>query len=446
MFFSRTFYCFVLFYLIVMVKAYTVFNPECSRPTTSYNFVLNPDFRGTLDILWSSLFTVFACTWTIQHPNVPEQRRGRYPGWKGDLRWGLRGFWTSIKLAFSIVIAPEIIITIATSDFILARLSFRDINAHFKEDNVPWTLSHSHFADMGGFVIRVADETEAGLVPDSKISHHNPYHLSAADILDLRREGHIRRLPSITEEELHDRSKADPALKAIAVTQIFFSMLQVTIRACRQLTISLLELSVLAFAACAIAIYALYWKKPKSVLSSVTILEYKGSIPPDVFNVLQQRKIKNQTRSMVRVLFPPGFSPLRRNTGFPGEPFCNTGSKWTKVSQGTEWIFRMSGLGAAMIFGGVHVAGWNFVFPTRAEQIAWRTASLYTAAFGVVIYLLSQSARAGYYNVMQWGKCVASWIYLFSRLFILVEIFRTLFFLPPDVYVSTWTLNIPHFS
>ncbi|KAK3368509.1 hypothetical protein B0H63DRAFT_455284 [Podospora didyma] len=206
--------------------------------------------------------------------------------------------------------------TVATSDFILARLSFRDIDTHFKEDNVPWTLSHSHFADMGGFVIRVTDETEARPVPAFKISHHNPHHLSAADILDLRREGYIRRLPSIIEEELHDRSKADPALKAIAVTQIFFSMLQITIRACRQLTISPLELSVLAFAACAIAIYALYWKKPKSVQSSVIILEYKGSIPPDVFNVIQQRK----------------------------------GSKWTKVAQDTEWIFRISGLGAAMIF------------------------------------------------------------------------------------------------
>lgn len=39
---------------------------------------------------------------------------------------------------------------------------------------------------------------------------------------------------------------------------------------------------------------------------------------------------------------------------------------------------------------------------------------------------------------------VSSGIYVVARLFILVELFRTLCFLPADAYVSTWTTNIPH--
>lgn len=31
----------------------------------------NPDRRGTLGIVESCLFTVFACTWSFQHLNVP---------------------------------------------------------------------------------------------------------------------------------------------------------------------------------------------------------------------------------------------------------------------------------------------------------------------------------------------------------------------------------------
>jgi hypothetical protein len=35
-------------------------------------------------------------------------------------------------------------------------------------------------------------------------------------------------------------------------------------------------------------------------------------------------------------------------------------------------------------------------------------------------------------------------LYVAARLFLLVEIFRTLLFLPPSAYVSTWAANVPH--
>jgi hypothetical protein len=31
----------------------------------------SPNFRGTMDIIWSCLFTVFICVWTAVHLNVP---------------------------------------------------------------------------------------------------------------------------------------------------------------------------------------------------------------------------------------------------------------------------------------------------------------------------------------------------------------------------------------
>jgi hypothetical protein len=35
-------------------------------------------------------------------------------------------------------------------------------------------------------------------------------------------------------------------------------------------------------------------------------------------------------------------------------------------------------------------------------------------------------------------------LYVVARLYLLVEIFRTLFFLLPSAYVSTWATNVPH--
>jgi hypothetical protein len=144
----------LLFCFVAAAEAYTVFETSCSTPTTQVNFVSSPDSRGTLDILWSSLFTIAACTWTVQHLNVPEQRNSRDPGWVGSLRWKLKRFLTSAKWMLITMIAPEIVMGMASYDFFTAKALGRKLQRFVQEDNVPWTLSHSYFVNMGGFVIR----------------------------------------------------------------------------------------------------------------------------------------------------------------------------------------------------------------------------------------------------------------------------------------------------
>ena len=36
------------------------------------------------------------------------------------------------------------------------------------------------------------------------------------------------------------------------------------------------------------------------------------------------------------------------------------------------------------------------------------------------------------------------WVYVVCRLYLVVEIFRCLCFLPPSAYVATWATNVPH--
>jgi hypothetical protein len=36
--------------------------------------------------------------------------------------------------------------------------------------------------------------------------------------------------------------------------------------------------------------------------------------------------------------------------------------------------------------------------------------------------------------------------YVVARLFMIVETFRTLFFLPPSAYIATWASNVPHIA
>jgi hypothetical protein len=475
---------FFLFVFGTAVQAYTVFETTCKTPTTNVNFVSSPDSRGTLDILWSSLFTIFACTWTIQHLNVPEQREGRDRGWKGDLKWMLKGVYTSVKWMLLTMVAPEIVIGKALADLMQAKEDLKELLKFAEDDHVPWTLAHTYYANMGGFVVRsrvgenillgphVGDATRNGdhtdttasaehppRAPDAidiaKLDHSDPgsfpakempgyddipdqdslFYLDALVLRKLRREKIIPKLPSITEGELEDKSTSDSFVKAIAIVQISWATLQIIARAARKLPISQLELAVLAFAACAVVIYGLYWTKPKGIRCTTTILQYQHQIPLDILS-----KIKRpEYYSFVRWFF------TENDLGWQG-PIRNDST--SDNGDGVAWLLIAMTFGA-VLFCGIHVAAWNFTFPTRTEAIFWRCASIYATAFMPTIIVLGLIGHfLGFVQDIV-NKAIlplGSILYLVARLFLLVEVFRTLCFLPHRAYLSTWATNIPHVS
>jgi hypothetical protein len=129
---------------------YSVFTPNCTVLEQSFNLVHSLAGRGTLDILWSSLFTIIACTWTVLHLNVPEQRGDKNPGWRGDIRWALKGILTKMKWMLITTLAPEFVLSLATANLIDAK-DQRDAVAEFaKTDGVEWTTVSSQL--WAGFV------------------------------------------------------------------------------------------------------------------------------------------------------------------------------------------------------------------------------------------------------------------------------------------------------
>jgi hypothetical protein len=431
---SRYLACLIISICAQAIAAYTTFEPECTEPKEPVSFVSTPNSRGTLEILWSSLFTIFACTWTIQHPNVPEQRDGRFPGWKGDLRWGLRHAVESLKLAIATILAPEFVIYVARCELTVVRYVSRGLESFAKEDGVPWSRKHGHLAAMGGFIVRVkkaeGDDSE----------YVEPYHLTGEDLYYLRRNGHIR-LPRLTEDDIADRSKSDPLLKTIAIGQIFWSIVQIITRAIRGLSISLLELSVLAFAACAIAVYILYWDKPKHINIAVTVQEYDDKIPDEIHDAFIA------TNHPIRNLLATKDAAERRMKRIKGRPIP-TLAETTPADMTLNWEFLFL-LGGTIVFGAIHVAGWNFSFPTSAEQTVWRCASVFTTVSGILVFLIDLLGiwfKSNSYLIIELAFSIVTGLYILARLYILVETFRSLAFLPIDAFESTWTGSIPHFS
>jgi len=128
-----------------------------SHQSSASHFVPSPDTRGTLDILFSSLFTALICAWALQHLNVP-QPPPQAPSWRKSVHYFLARLLNQSKYLVLTLICPELWIEKAFQDFMVARRSCRDMRNLAKTDGVVWTMTHASFANLGGFRFKVKGE------------------------------------------------------------------------------------------------------------------------------------------------------------------------------------------------------------------------------------------------------------------------------------------------
>jgi len=119
--------------------------------------VLGVNIRGTFDILWTYLFTLLICCWTVQHLNIPIQQNYR-PGVRAWIERTFVSLWPKAKWMLLSLIVPEFLVGKAFQDLRLAKSSvgamrkFAD-KAGF-EWTSDWTVTHGSYADMGGFALK----------------------------------------------------------------------------------------------------------------------------------------------------------------------------------------------------------------------------------------------------------------------------------------------------
>ena len=408
-------------------------------------------------------------------------------------------------------LAPEVLLAKNLGDLSDAKADLRELQKLADQDGVPWTTTHSLFANMGGFVIRshvperFGRQKDAQTGPDisnldpqlggrsdileelkrqeqsqpkpnlqpvrvseledqgqsePKSSNpdqlppdqvRNPFFLVASDVLALRKSELLPRLPYITKEELNDKNKSDSLVRLVAIVQIAWIVVQIIVRASRHLAISQLEIAVIAFATCAIIIYGLNWKKPKGVQVPYTLLQYRGGVPYPVLELLVTSEDINSKGAMIYTMLeevkqPLGISSISRRRR--GVPIPN---HFTRKVPSLSSEFLGVTLGS-MVFGAVHIAAWNFVFPTLVERTLWRSSSIMCTAAMVLLVIslliIGSTILVPEYDseIVLSGVCIfiVFALYIAARLFLIVEIFRSLCFLPPSAYYATWASNIPH--
>ncbi|KAF6224633.1 hypothetical protein HO173_012976 [Letharia columbiana] len=383
--------------------------------------------RGTSDILWSCLSTILLCVWTVIHLPLPccsvfqngQPIRGE-PSRRSLRNWIIRN---GIVPAVVSVIAPEFLTFTAISELIEGRR----IKKMMTEMN--WTLTHSLFLQMGGFCLETpsgkrlqfdAIEIQSAIDAGKGTGHRSPDWLS--------------KLEEVEESHINDHAMSSPLTKFIACSQALWMVTQVIARVCRHQAVTLLEVSTLAYAACALIAYVAWWEKPQNATLPIIIPCFDEDFP------------KGRTED-----------PM----------YCSdvefSGYLWA----GQNWVIHVSGRDEAKlidgglvplcpaIFGAIHVASWNIRLLSNVEQWLWRASALYCCTAGLLnlsvgidslhLRRLVLDSRSYGGMVSPWTRLVIVSLYVLVRLFMIVEAFASLRELPPSAYESVhWSSFIPH--
>ncbi|KLU89660.1 hypothetical protein MAPG_08631 [Magnaporthiopsis poae ATCC 64411] len=518
------------------------FTPNCTFPTASLGFVQTPPIRGTMEIVWSCVSVIFLCSWSILHLKVPPQHRPQ--DWRQRARWRFALFRRKLKWMVLTILAPEILLGFVFTEFLAARLFTPKMQAFAEEDQVPWSETHTRFANQGGFLLyfppglrgsadvgggggggsagdagpridgadgadgaaielmerggRRTEEEEArtqvvelGDVARSPrfnsrrkkyvrrreraIRHYGPLpgapfedfrklvaeqavpeyqdevdhfldaclsHLADTWVVEarqlrfFRKRGIIAMLPRLQPEELEDRNKGDAVVKLIAIIQVCWMGTQLLTRVARGLPVTTLEISTVAFVTSSLVIYLLQLSSIQDPAVPVRLVATRLPTSDEFGSHLEKMSHEFTGRIVTN------------------GPAIGNGvvQSWSSRDSHRQYFYTLAGVGG-LVFGGVHLAAWDFAFPTFTERTLWRASALVTVATPVVdalgfwvdsFFFPNSSTMFGLLGISNY--LLLGPIYVAARLFLLVESFRSLYFLPPAAYQTTWTKNAPHFG
>jgi len=270
--------------------------------------------------------------------------------------------------------------------------------------------------------------------------------LDARQLLAVRKRGILGPLPSVTEDEINDRSKGDAFVKAIAAFNILWLVVQLIVRAAQSLPIIQLEIVTLSFALCSFATYIVLLKKPKDICTRI----YVPAIRQPGLDDFKE----------LGYLGPSAFWYVRAETWVPDNSvhYIDVENiRWLR------FLSRYSSLNIAMIvtlltslpFGAVHIIAWNFEFPTQGERTGWHIACILTLVVPVFIVItfmyaadvwrkLLRSSLSLAKNMVAYQLGILLAIQGIGRGFVLMEALRSLISQPAGAFTATDMGDVPH--
>ena len=329
----------------------------------------SPDGRGTIDLVYSCLLTIFLCTWSVLCVNVPAAS-DRFA----------QIFLRKMMFATLGLLGPEFIVQAAPGQYLSAKES---VKLFQDSGHRGWTIKHCFFADMGGLVLQTPDFPPFPI--DAKQTHY------------LVDKGHIRH-PRVTKKDIADRDKVDLLLRVVVACQISWFVVNCIARWAQDLALTTLELSTVSFIFCTFGTEMFWMQKPADVQTPIVI---HCDIPiSDILRMADgtAREPYNHTPldfvSRREWTFSLSWNFLRNKLRLMGirlRPLARPmpripNDNWLEVPTPTIYVL----IAFDMAYAAIYLSGWNLWFPTHVERILWRTATLGTMA-SIFLFFIAET-------------------------------------------------------
>ena len=161
---------------------------------------------------------------------------------------------------------------------------------------------------------------------------------------------------------------------------------------------------------------------------------------------------------LLSFIFTAAFGIVTTSDIRPGASYVP--SFYAPSTQSDRWSRMVVFAFFGVIFGGLHCIGWNFEFPTHAEQMLWRSTSLGIAAIPLIVapidFLLALRLRIRDINscpifekgallILDFVVTFLLFVYVPARLSLIAQALALLRSQPASALTAVdWTKYVPH--
>jgi len=347
--------------------------PISDAPT---GWVSSPNTRGTLDLLYGCLSTIWLGTWTSLCLNIPPPPdRRRCPS-----------IWYKARWQLFVIFFPEVLVATAAEQWLAARQS---VKAFSRLGHPEWTIRHGFFAGMGGTLVQPRNGP--------------PFAVDAQQLAYLVEHKYLA-MPALSQDDILAYNKADTLTRVATGIQMAWFVISCVARLASRLGFSPLEIATLGYIICTVHFFFFWFRKPLdpnvhrvfSVDVEIKELCRSGPVAPNYLDTytttpLDFVKPPPDPKSLITP-FWFGFKAVfgdndRAPKSKPAQTFPNSHAGPQDGMSTALLVYEL--LVFQVAFYGLHLGlGWLAAFPSAAEWYLWTVAN--SVCFGLIVtYLLA---------------------------------------------------------
>ncbi|KAF9530263.1 hypothetical protein CPB83DRAFT_763563 [Crepidotus variabilis] len=490
------FYCFSTYF---KNKPNPYFQFLESRDTASTNCDC-PDTRSLFDIVWSCFSTIFLCTWVSVLPNLP-------PPGESFLRTAFR----RLKIMLYTFVAPELTLTWAMNQWFGARKVATAFNSR------GWTKTHGFFLQMGGFHLHRNEESLgvlsfdllSELVASDEIEFPT---ITASDIEDRSKGDFVTKGIVIFQTSWFIIQCIARGVQGLALTELeLLTVALASLNAVMYFFWWSKPLDVQEYVPVYLKASTSFMHKPelkRAVGSSEARFERElnrinhtksvrsnfdswGEYLPSPFRkvtsslfrklsaFLEHLREEWETRNhftfiIIWLVFVPLILPAIPIMEIVGEfgglePGAHRVPTFYSIPSTNQQdvivglVFALFGV----MFGGIHMIGWGFAFPSHTARTLWRVSALSVTCIPFIVTIVEilipakgdEEVETEAHSTSWWSKLtyylifslsllmtILLALYVPARFILFIEALILLKDQPSNAYIEVqWTRFIPHF-